>query len=210
MRIVALIAIALLPGLAAAGGLPSAANSSAPSHVIVVGRVGALADTAFGAFTVVVRYAANNPVAGATVEVRLLNCDAQGIRLSSNTFQAGVAPRCATHAFTAVTDATGSVRMTLVGGGTVPMPLPGTGPCATIYADGLTLRTVSVAWLDLDGIHGVGVNDIALWLEDLARNEPISRTDYDGDGSVTPGDLSLWLEAFARAGSLESAASYCP
>ena len=82
-----------------------------------------------------------------------------------------------------------------------------------VFFAGVILRphgSVTVAWLDLDGIHGLGVNDLSLWLDDLGKNEPISRTDYDGDGVVTPADLSIWLEAYGRAGSVQSATSYCP
>ena len=194
-------------GAGPARAVPSAANSTIPSHVLMVGRSGALADTGLGAFTVVVRDFSNNPIAGATVEFRVLNCE--GARLAADPLQPGVTARCATHGFTAVTGGNGTVRMCVVGGGTVGSP-PGAGPCAQVYAAGVLLGMTSVALLDLDGSRGVGINDLSLWLVDFGLNEPISRSDFDGNGSVTINDLSVWLEAWARATSLESASSYCP
>jgi hypothetical protein len=173
----------------------------------MVGRLAALADTALGAFTVVVRDLANVPVANATVEFRVLNCE--GARLASNPLQPGVTARCATHGYTAVTDANGTVRMCLVGGGTVGSP-PGAGPCAQVFAAGVLLGTVSVAIFDLDGTGGVTINDLSQWLGDFALNEPISRSDFDGDGTVAINDLSVWLEAWSRGTSAEGATSYCP
>jgi len=204
------VAVVLGGSLAAAqpvSAVPSAANSRIPIHVVVVGRRAALADTGLGSFTIVVRDVANNPVANATVEFRVLNCD--GARLSSDTYQAGVTARCATHGYTAVSDVHGEVRMCLVGGGTVGSP-PGAGPCGQVFAAGVLLGTPSVALFDLDGAGGIGINDLALWLTDFGLNEPISRSDFDGSGNVTVSDLSVWLDAWGRGTSAEGATSYCP
>lgn len=202
-----LFAACLAAGARTARAVPSPGTSHVPSHVLMVGRLGALADTALGAFTVVVRDAANNPVTNKTVEFRVLNCE--GARLATDALQPGVSTRCDTHGITALTDVHGEVRMTLLGGGTVGSP-PGGGPCAQVFAAGVLLGTTSVAWLDQDGVHGLGINDLSMWLSDLGLNEPISRTDYDGDGTLTVNDLSLWLEAWSRGTSAESATSYCP
>jgi len=67
--------------------VPSPANSSIPQHVLMVGRLGALADTALGAFTVVVRDAANSPVANKTVEFRHTERTENGARLLEVSFQ---------------------------------------------------------------------------------------------------------------------------
>src|SRR5262245_1302062 len=142
-----------------AHAVPSAANSHIPSHILLVGRSGALADTAVGAFTVVVNDVANVPVAGSTVEVRILNCfDA---RLSSDAFVPGATIRCASHGVQGVTDQNGEVRLTVVGGGTPGSPA-GTGPCVQIFASNVPLGTATLAYLDLDGSGGLGANDITL------------------------------------------------
>lgn len=197
----------LLAATGPAHAVPSPANSRIPSHVLMVGRLGALADTLLGAFTVVVHDFSDNPMPGRTVEFRVLNCE--GVRLSMNALQPGVSTRCDTHGITAITDQHGEVRMCLVGGGTVGSA-PGGGPCATVYAAGVVLGNVTVAYPDLDGIRGVAINDLALWLEDLGLAEPISRSDFDGDGTVGVSDLSVWLDVWAGGGSAESAPGYCP
>ncbi|HEY6194532.1 MAG TPA: hypothetical protein VI504_05765 [Candidatus Eisenbacteria bacterium] len=198
---------ALAAGAWPARAVPSPSTSHVPAHVVMVGRVGTQADTAFGAFTVVVRDVANAPVANSSVEFRVLNCE--GARLATDALQPGVSTRCDTHGITAVTDVNGEVRLTLIGGGT-PGAAPGGGSCAQVFASGVLLGMVSVSFLDMDGQRGLGVNDLSLWLADLALNEPISRSDFDGNGALTPNDLSVWLTAWSRAKSYESASSYCP
>jgi hypothetical protein len=187
--------------------VPSAANSRIPSHILLVGRSGDLADTSSGAFLVVVHDAANNPVVNSTVEVRILNCT--GARLGSQPYDDGSSIRCGTAGETRPTDIHGEARFTLVGGGTPGSP-PGTGPCVQIFASGVALGTASLAYLDQDGTGGLGANDLTLWLTDYGLGEPISRSDYDGDGMVSAADLSLWLTIWAQAASSQSPASYCP
>ena len=199
----ALLALAAGPARA----VPSPGNSSVPSHVLLVGRLYAQADTALGNFTIVVRNLANNPLAGVLVEFRILNCE--GARLASDPLQPGVTARCATHGYTAVTDVHGEVRMCIVGGGTVGS-MPGGGACAQVFAAGVLIGTPSVAYLDLDGGNGLGINDLSKWLDDFALNEPISRSDFDGSGALSVNDLSVWLEAWSRGTSAQSATSYCP
>lgn len=199
-----LLLLALAPG---AGAVPSPLNSTIPSRVLLVGRVGASADTALGAFTVVVRDLNNNPVLNKLVELRLLNCP--GARVASDSYQTGVTIACATHGVTTLCNNLGVARFCAVGGGTEGAA-PGGGPCAGIYAAGVLLGTVPVAYVDLDGVAGVSIHDLTLWLQDLALNEPIGRSDFDGDGTVGINDLSVWLGFFGEGGSSESAAAYCP
>jgi len=187
--------------------VPSPARSSIPSHMLLVGRLGDLADTTFGAFTVVVRDLANNPVANSNVEVRILNCP--GARLSSESYDPPSTIRCSTAGLMRTTDALGEARFTLVGGGTPGSP-PGAGPCVQVFASGVLLGTASLAYVDLDGSGGMGSNDISLWFGDFATGEPIGRSDIDGDGQDDISDLSLWLEIWGAAGSRQSPASYCP
>jgi len=190
-----------------AHAVPSAALSHIPSHMLLVGRSGDLADTTAGAFTVVVHDAANNPVANSTVEVRILNCP--GARLSSQSYAPPSTIRCSTAGVLETTDIHGEARITLVGGGTPGAP-PGAGPCVQVFASGVLLGTASLAYVDLDGSGGVGSNDISLWLADFGLGEPIGRSDIDGDGVLSAGDLSVWLGVWGAAGSFQSAASYCP
>src|SRR5260221_5993780 len=111
-----ILALGMVAGLAAGAhpagaALPSAANSTIPKHVLMVGRLGALADTAFGAFTIVVRDAANDPLNGVQVEFRVLICE--GARLSTDALQPGIATRCETHGISGGADFPAEGRMTL-------------------------------------------------------------------------------------------------
>jgi hypothetical protein len=201
------LAPVLLAGARPSAAVPSAANSTIPSHVLLVGRVGDLADTTAGAFSVVVRDAANTPVAAKVVELRLINCP--GARLSSQSYVAATTIRCDTHGVLQTTSLHGEVRMTAVGAGT-PGVASATGPCALVVASNVQLGTVTVAYLDLDGDGGLGAGDLSLWLGDYSSGEPRNRSDYDGDGALSAGDLSVWLGIFAAGHSDESAATYCP
>ena len=192
---------------ARAHAVPSPANSTVPTHMLLVGRSSDLADTTSGAFLVVVHDLANVPVVNSTVEVRILNCP--GARLSSQSYAPGSTIRCGTAGVLRTTDVHGEARFTLVGGGTPGSP-PGAGPCVQVFAGGVILGTATLAYVDLDGTGGAGSNDISLWLGDFALNEPIGRSDYDGDSTVSANDLSIWLGIWGAGGSAESAASYCP
>src|SRR6185369_6614987 len=107
------------------------------------------------------------------------------------------------------TNLSGEVRMTAVGGGTPGAP-PGAGPCAQVFAGGVPLGTVTLAYLDLDGSGGLGSNDISIWLTDFGSGEVRGESDFDGDNQLTVLDLSLWLSVWSAAGSTESPASFCP
>ncbi len=192
---------------AARAGVASATNSTAPDHVLLVGRSGTRADTTLGSFTGVSRDLANNPQNHRLMEFRLFDC--AGARVAADQFQPGVGAACATRSVTEFTDEHGVVRFAVVGGG-IPGAAASNAPCGQILSDGVLLRTVHVAYLDLDGSGGLGGNDLSLWLSDYGAGQPISRSDFDGDDAVGANDLSLWLEAWARGNSAESASTYCP
>ena len=202
----ALMGAALAPALALAGP-PSAANSTIPRHVLLVGMTAGVPDAAMGEFVVIVRDATDTPEPDRLVEVRFLNCP--GARVASDQGQAEVSARCETHGITAMNGNDGSVRMIAVGGGD-PSAGHGMGGCAGIYAGGVLLGFVSVAYLDEDGSGGLGAGDLAIWLGDFATQEPIGRSDFDGDGALGASDLSLWLTAFASGRQDQSVAQYCP
>ena len=199
-------ASALACAQVAAAAIPSAANSSLPRVVVLVGHADAHADTTSGAFTVVVRDVADDPMPFERVEVRPLDCP--GARVAVDQLQPGVSPRCATNAVQADTDLDGIVRIAIVGGGDAAAP-HGSGPFATVLGGPVALGVVRVAYLDLDGSGGLGANDLSIWLADFGTGEPIARADYDGDNTVGASDLSLWLTAFGGGGSVHSASSAC-
>ena len=195
---------ALAPG--AARAVPSAARSTIPAHAVLVGSSLGLADTTTGAFTIVARDAADNPVPDIVIEFRAINCPEA--RIAVDQLQPGVGARCATNAVTAVTGPDGAVRMAVVGAGDPAAP-HGSGPCAQVFAAGLPLGTVRLAYLDLDGSAGLGSNDLSVWLGDFGTGESIARSDFDGDDVVGAEDLSLWLTAWAAGRETESSGSWC-
>src|SRR5512145_811103 len=128
MRFTHVIALVLALGVPAeALAIGSPANSTVPSHVLLVGLAQGVPDTASGAFLIVIRDLSNNPIPGAGVEFRLLNCP--GARVAVDQRQTGITSRCDTHGILATTDINGSVRMAAVGGGDPAGP-HGAGVCA--------------------------------------------------------------------------------
>ena len=110
---VACVLFAALSCASLARAIPSAANSTLPRHVLLVGRLGDLADTTAGACSMVVRDLANNPINRCVVELRVLNCF--GTRLSSEPYAPATTIRCETSGVLQTTDIHGEVRMTAVG-----------------------------------------------------------------------------------------------
>src|SRR5262252_1224345 len=68
-----LTAAGLLAASAAMAGVPSAANSTTPACISLVGSLSGVPDGA-GQFTVTVRDLANNPLNGASVVIDLSGC----------------------------------------------------------------------------------------------------------------------------------------
>lgn len=79
-----------------------------------------------------------------------------------------------------------------------------------ILWDGRFIGAPTVAAYDLDGSHGVGANDLSVWLDDFGSTLDIGRGDYAGSGFIGANDLSMWLSVFGSATSLESCAASCP
>ena len=197
---------ALIPASGTAGP-PSPANCTLPGHILLVGASYGVPDTTLGLFEIVVRDLANVPEPDRLVEVRFLNCP--GARVAADQLQAAVSSKCSTHGITGISGADGSVRMTAVGGGD-PTAGHGMGGCAGVYAGGVLLGFVSVAYLDEDGAYGLGAGDLSIWLSDFVTGDPIGRSDFDGDGALGAMDVSLWLTVWTSGRQTKSATIYCP
>ena len=186
--------------------LPSPVNSTAPACITLVGSDGANA-SALGTFTVIHRDLANNPIAGAQIVVDLSN--APDLRLCAQQVAPGVVMDCPNGRATAITDANGVATFTLLGGS-----IGGTGitflNAGRIYADGLLIKSPTVAAYDLDGQSGVGANDLSTWLSDFGTGNPYGRSDYDCSGGLGANDFSFWLSAFGAGTQFVSCAASCP
>ena len=199
-------ALAVLSKSARAGA-PSAALSTAPTIIRLVGSVAGTADTNAGEFTVVVRDPAG-PVNGASVVVDFSLC--HDVTICSDQLDPNTLINCGNKTVRKFAVVDGSVKITIVGGSTGAGGASTIGGGARIFANGTLLSSPSVAVYDLDGQLGVGAGDLSAWLADFASAQPWARSDYDGDGSVGAGDLSTWLAVFAGGRSVQSCASRCP
>ncbi len=155
---------------------------------------------------------ANNPLPNAPVLIDLSQC--ADLRLSTDQHDPGAVVNCQARALRKLTDGTGTVTFTLLGGSTGyafggPTTLPGQ---AKIYVPPYLDYgvTVSASAFDLDAILGVSAGDLSSWLKDFASGMPWARSDYDCSGSIGASDLSLWLEAFASGAMDETCGSVCP
>ncbi len=199
-----LTAAGLLVASAAMAGVPSEGNSTKPACIGLVGSVAGVPDAAAGQFTVVVRDLANNPLNGASVVIDFSLCDDIGICLDQLDVDALV--NCPAKTVRKFTDVTGSVTFTVLGGSN------GAGLATTlrnggrIYANGTLIGSPTVVAYDLDGLAGVGANDLSAWLTDFGLDPDIGRSDLDCDGSVGANDLSFWLTEFGNGTSAASCA----
>ena len=186
--------------------LPDPTNSTVPPCITLVGTNGG-GPASSGAFQVVIRDLANNPVPGATVTVDLsLVTD---VRLCSDQLNPNLVLDCANRRVTAITDLAGRAFFTLLGGAN-----PGGARtflnAGRVYWDGFLIASPSVNTYDADGSVGVGANDFAVWFGDFITGEPYERSDYDCSGDVGANDLSLWLASFGSGTQTASCTASCP
>jgi hypothetical protein len=190
-------------------GIPSPANSTAPSTIVLVGSTGGVPADAQGSFEVVIRDLANRPIAGAVVLVDLSNVPE--LHLCADPLDPAATVDCAGKRVRKSTGVDGRVRFTLLGGSVGHPAFLSVHNSGRIYWDGVMLISApTVAAYDLDGVNGVGGNDLSIWLEDFGRAEDIGRSDYDGSGAVGANDLSVWLQVFGSGASQESCSAGCP
>jgi hypothetical protein len=93
------------------------------------------------------------------------------------------------------------------------------GPCATIYSDGVSLGQFQVGVFDLDGVDGLSASDLSRWLADFftcaVPPTYCARGDYNfvqgqcGVPELTAGDLAVWFDAFFVPGGTY-ATPLCP
>ncbi len=204
----ALLSIALFcvpAALARSADLPNPSNATIPSHIVLVGCSGGVADPS-GEFMVVNRDLANNPIANSNI-----TCDFSGcfdLRIAAAQPFPGLRVDCATRTVSALTDATGTARFRIVGGAVNPGGAPGAGFNAMkIYGDGVLFGSVNAAAADQNGFNGMDANDLAAFIADLFDGLAVGRSDYDGSGTLNANDVAVWVKLFAGAGSTQGASS---
>ena len=199
--------------LALAAAVPAGAdtpippiNATIPDHVVLVGRGPAGPDSAIGHVTVTIRDFANNPIEGSHVIFDFLACtdmapaaDQRDPRLSVD---------CSWPHVTAVTDANGIARLTVLGAGASG---PATPPGAfKVYADGVLLGFPRLSVLERDGVNGLTLADLGFWAADLFSDLHPMRSDFDGNGFVGLADLSIWAAAYFNGGNTVPIGAVCP
>ena len=193
---------------AAMASVPSAANSTVPTGIKLVGTSGGVADP-LGQFTVTVRDLAGSLIPNSAVVIDVSG-NTPDIKIQSTQPFAGLTTDCTTKTVRALTNVGGVATFRIVGRSTP-------GAAATflkgkIFADGvlLTPSGITIAAYDLDGSGGVGANDLSVWVGDFLGSIPAGRSDLDFSGGLGANDLSVWVGGFLGAGSTASATPVCP
>ncbi|MCE9628180.1 MAG: hypothetical protein K8R56_09725 [Candidatus Eisenbacteria bacterium] len=190
-----------------AQGVPSPANSTTPACISLVGHTGSATSHALGEFAVTIRDLANNPLPNTAIVI-----DLSGIPeavLASEQYDPAMTVDCAHRSVSKLSDATGTARFTIIGastGGNASTLLGG----GKIYYNGILIGSPTVSIYDLDGVGGVGANDLSIWLADFGSAIPWGRCDYDCNGGVGANDFSLWLSAYGSGLMSQSGAPACP
>ena len=203
----AVAACSLLFAATAHAGWPSPANSTIPGHVNLVGLGPAGPDSAFGHCEVIFRDLANNPMPG--VEIALDFSDVSDMTIATDPHDPRLTVHCSPRMVTAVTDQNGRAVFTVIGSA-IPGRPASPVYAFKLYADGILLGSPTLSAFDMNGQGGVDPTDLSLWSADFFSVTNPMRADYDGTGGVSIADLSLWSGAYFGAGSVQSAASYCP
>jgi hypothetical protein len=174
-----------------------------------VGSRGGLPDV-LGTFTIVARNLSGNPLKGASIVVDLSGCT--DLEICGDQLDANATVSCAAKTVRKFTDANGAVTFIILGhsngSGNATTQLAG----ARIYGNGTLFGAPTVAALDLDGVNGVGINDLSVWLSDFGApgSPPFGRSDFDGSGTIDVNDLSLWITAYGAGGSVQGCTTSCP
>jgi hypothetical protein len=190
----------LLAASAAMAGVPSAANSTTPPCISLVGSKVGVADPV-GTFSVTVRDLANNPLSGASVVIDLSGCSE--LAICNDQLDPNALVTCISKTTRKFTDGLGNVSFTVLGGGN-GNPAATLAGGAKIFANGTLIASPTASAYDLSGTAGQGAGDLSLFLSDLATLNPYGRSDYNCSGSLGAADLSQWLTVLSGTGSQSS------
>jgi hypothetical protein len=197
----------LLLASAALANVPSAANSTTPACISIVGNNAGLPDPA-GNFSVIVRDLANNPINGASVVIDLALCG--DLSICNDQLDPNALVNCGAKTTRKFTDVTGTVSFTVLGGSNGSGNAIELHNAGRIFANGTQLASPTISAFDLDGQLGIGGNDLSAFLGDFSSGTAFGRVDYDCNGSTGGNDLSIWLGIFSAGASSSSCALACP
>ena len=209
LRVVALGILGLSLHASARAGvisIPSPANCSKPSRIVLTGETSFGVPDPAGEFSVTVRDLANLPTAGSLVIVDFANCPS--VRVPTDQSDPAIQwTHCSPASFGKFTAANGTVSFRLAG---LPSGVCPSDARLKIYADGVEIASPRAVTLDLDGGGGVTAADISKLLELYFAGSHCALADFDGSGDLGAGDLSSFLELYFQHGSTTSSpAPYC-
>lgn len=210
----------MLPAALAHAALPSAANSTCPGFIRIVGGTPSGPDVTDGLFTVVVRDAVGtgSPIGGSRVTVSF--CLAEDLRICQDQQNPAYTVDCEGGTVSALSDLQGVAQFTIIGG-SYDLLLQGASSRGSvkIYADDpVTHQNVLISdesattglvcsAPDLSGTGGLGASDFSLFANDLGSSW--QRSDFNGDGVVDVDDESILLGIFGSGRMMISCPSYC-
>ncbi|HET9328354.1 MAG TPA: hypothetical protein VFQ05_16430 [Candidatus Eisenbacteria bacterium] len=201
MRKPALLLVMVLQASAesAYAKIPSAALSTVPPGITVVGGTSGTADP-LGSATFVLRDAADNPLLFQEVVLDFSACS--DVRLSPDMADPGIVVDCANKTVRGVTDLNGSVTFRAVGSASGPPR--SISKCLAVRILGAPFFWLSVSADDLNGSNGVNLMDVSMAVADVHSGHYRARSDYDFDGQLDLIDISVLLRAVYAGGSTVS------
>jgi hypothetical protein len=202
--------VPLLVSLLAAGsGQPSGIpvpHGTMPPAITLVGTNAGVPLGVVGPFVVNVRDQANNTLGGVPVVVDLSACG--DLELCADQHDPAALVNCASKTVRKFTNVAGDVTFNVLGSshGVATTGLGG----GKVYAGGVLIGTLTVTAPDLDGVGGVGINDLSLWLGDFGSHQTWGRSDFDYSGTLGVNDLSVWLTIYGETPWTASCGFACP
>jgi hypothetical protein len=189
------------------------ASSTVPCGITLVGLDSHGNPDPAGTFTITIRAATFEPIAGAQVTLDFTACP--DVSICSAQVSTGFLVQCSPTSRTihAVTDPNGQVTFSIVGGGTGHQPCSSLA-CMKIYAynggpmlpglitDGILHPVVTVSATDEDGAGGISAADLSRLISDALNGSYCARSDFDHAAacvsSVGAPDISRWLTSFFK------------
>ena len=208
--VLAIIA-ALAPNIAGAK-VPSPANSTMPSHILLVGEDAQGQADPIGAITFVLRDLANVPERQSTVRLYFPDTpDLEPSMVQPDPNVSTVFCDGGGRYVEAITNDQGSVTLRVVGRALRSAAGTHDRWAMRLFGDGVLLSNATVSAVDEDGVGGVGPADLSDFLDDFFSGQYWARSDFDGDGALGPNDLSVWVRVFFGPGSvLSGSTAACP
>ena len=152
-----------------------------------------------GGFRVVVRDAANLPIAGAKVALYFVSPAIRPHAVQN----AGITVVCPGSELVQFTNLAGIATMSVRAAGNLA------GPFVRIEADGVILGTVSVISPDYNRDGALSVTDFSAFSTDYLNVTPQPRSDFDNCPSTRLGDLSFFAQQYLAAFGMPPAV-LCP